>query len=84
MIIRMITVVTQKERIAIPDELVRRLGIQPGYRLDWRAVEGRDEILVRILPSRGELARRLLGAGRKYAPERDAVADLVKERAIEG
>jgi hypothetical protein len=38
---------------------------------------------VRVIPDRGELARCLLGAGRKFSPERDAVAELVAERAAE-
>ena len=70
--------------VTIPAEIGRRLGIKPGYRLDWQPVEGKDEILVRVIPDRGELARRLLGAGRKFAPERDAVAELIQERATEG
>jgi len=47
-------------------------------------VEGEEQILVRVIPDRGELARRLLGAGREFAPERDAVAELLRERAAEG
>ncbi len=70
--------------VTIPAEIGRRLGIKPGYRLDWQPVEGKEEILVRVIPDRGELARRLLGAGRKFAPERDAVAELIQERATEG
>jgi bifunctional DNA-binding transcriptional regulator/antitoxin component of YhaV-PrlF toxin-antitoxin module len=70
--------------VTIPAEIGRRLGIKPGYRLDWQPVEGKEEILVRVIPDRSELARRLLGAGRKFAPERDAVAELVQERAAEG
>ncbi len=35
-------------------------------------------------PDRGELALQLLGAGREFAPERDAVAELIRERAAEG
>jgi hypothetical protein len=62
----------------------RQFGIKPGYRLDWQPVEGKDEILVRVIPDRGESARRLLGAGRRFSPERDAVAELVAERAAEG
>lgn len=80
----MITTVTQKNMVTIPAELARRFGIKPGYRLDWQVVEGKDEILVRVIPDRGELARRMLGAGRKFSPERDAVAELVDERAAEG
>jgi hypothetical protein len=38
----------------------------------------------RVIPDRGEIARRLLGTGRKFSPERDAVSELVTERAAEG
>jgi len=52
--------------------------------LDWQPVDGRDdEILVRILPDRGKLARKLLGTGRRFSPERDAVAELAAEREAE-
>ena len=80
----MITTVTQKNMVTIPAAVGRKLGIKPGWRLDWQPVEGKDEILVRVVPDRGERARRLLGAGRKFSPSRDAVADLVAERANEG
>lgn len=69
--------------ITIPAELGRRFGIKPGYKFDWEAVEGREEILVRVIPARGELARRLCGAGRSFAPERDAVEELIAEREAE-
>jgi hypothetical protein len=39
-------------------------------------VEGTEEILVRVIPDRGELAR-------EFAPERDAVAELIRERGAE-
>lgn len=80
----MITTVTQKNMITIPAEIARQLGIKPGYRLDWQIIEGKDEIIVRIIPDRGGLARRMLGAGRKFSPKRDAVKELVAERAKEG
>lgn len=79
----MVTTVTQKNMVTIPAEIGRKLGIKPGWKLDWQAVEGKDEILVRVIPGRGELARRLLGAGRKFSPDRDSVAELVAERAAE-
>ncbi len=80
----MITTVTQKNMITIPAEVGRRFGIKPGYRLDWQPIEGKEEILVRVIPDRGELARRLLGAGRHFSPESDAVAEIIAERAEEG
>lgn len=79
----MITTVTQKNMATIPAEVGRKLGIKPGWKLDWQPMEG-DKILVRVIPDRGELARRLLGTGRKFSPDRDGVAELVAERASEG
>ena len=37
-----------------------------------------------VIHDRGALARRLLGAGRKFSPDRDAVAELVEQREAEG
>jgi AbrB family looped-hinge helix DNA binding protein len=80
----MTTTVTRENTVNIPAEVGRKMGIKPGSRLDWQPVEGKDEILVRVIPDRGRLARRLLGAGRELSPGRDAVADLVAERVAEG
>ena len=79
-----ITTVTQKNMVTIPAVVGRHFGITPGCKLDWKPVQGREEILVKVIPKRGELARRLRGGGRKYAPGRDSVAELVAERAAEG
>jgi bifunctional DNA-binding transcriptional regulator/antitoxin component of YhaV-PrlF toxin-antitoxin module len=79
----MITTVTPTNTIIIPAEIKQHFGIKPGYRLDWQPVAGKDEILVRVIPDRGALARQLLGAGRRFSPDRDAVAELVVERAAE-
>ena len=80
----MVTTVTDKNTVTIPSEVGRKLGIKTGWRLDWQPVEGRDEILVRVIPDRGEMARRLIGSGRRFSPDRDSVAELVAERASEG
>ena len=80
----MITTVTRKNMITIPAEVSRIFGIKPGWKLDWQAVDGKDEIVVRVIPDRAELARRLLGAGKKFSPQRDSVAELVAEREADG
>lgn len=82
--ISMITTVTQKNMVTIPAEVGRKMGIRPGWKLDWEPVAGTDQIRVRVIPDRAELARRLLGSARRFSPERDAVAELVAEREAEG
>ena len=79
----MITTVTGKNQITIPAKLASQLDIQPGTRVDWSL--GEDGVLiVRPLPSRGELARQLAGIGRSWLPAgADPVADLIDERARE-
>lgn len=79
----MITTVTTKNMVTIPAELSRRHSVSPGCKLDWESVSD-SEIRVRIIPKRGELARRLMGQAAKFSPERDSVAELVAERAAEG
>jgi AbrB family looped-hinge helix DNA binding protein len=82
-IISMITTVTRKNMVTVPAQIAQKYGIQPGYRLEWTALDG-EQISVRVIPDRRELSRRLLGKGRNLAPEREAVAELVEERACEG
>jgi len=79
----MTTTVTTKNMVTIPAELSRRHSVSPGCKLDWESISD-SEIRVRIIPKRGELARRLMGRGRKWSPDRDSVAELVAERAAEG
>jgi len=76
--------VTTKNMVSIPQAIARRLGIKPGWKLDWREAETQDEIIVRVIPDRAERARRLLGTGRQLDPGHDAVVDLVAERESEG
>ncbi len=79
----MMTTVTQQNMVTLPAEVRRRNGIKPGCNLDWQPGEGSEEILVRIIPDRAELARRRLGAGRRFSPDRDAVAELIAERTAD-
>lgn len=51
---------------------------------EGRVLYEREGELVRVIPDRGELARRLLGASRKFSPDRDAVSELVADREAEG
>lgn len=78
------TTVTTKNMITIPAGLFRKMGITPGCRLEWREPEeGSDEVRLKVIPRRAELAKRLLGSGRKWSPGRDAVQELNDERACE-
>jgi AbrB family looped-hinge helix DNA binding protein len=77
----MITTVTGKNQVTIPAKLAAQLAIQPGTRIDW-SVGDNDTLIARLLPSRGELARRAAGMGRPWlAAHHDPVAELIDERA---
>jgi len=76
----MTTTVTESNQVSIPPEIAREFDIHPGTQLDW-AKAGGGAILVKPLPSRGELARQLMGAGRRWLkPGADPVGDLIRER----
>lgn len=76
----MITTITDKNQITIPAELVKQLDLQPGTRLDW-SVQGDGALLVRPLPSRGELARKVCGMGRQWpVAGADPIAELIADR----
>ena len=76
----MITTVTGKNQITIPAKLARKLGIQPGQRIDWSV--GEEGVLTaRLLPSQSELARQAAVMGRQWLQDGvDPVADLIEER----
>jgi AbrB family looped-hinge helix DNA binding protein len=76
----MTTIVTESNQVSIPPEIARDFDIHPGTRLEW-AKTREGTILVKPLPGRGELARQLMGAGRRWLkPGADAVGDLIRER----
>ena len=76
----MITTVTGKNQITIPVKIARTLDIQPGTRLDWTIGEN-NLLIVRLLPSRAQLARKVAGMGKQWLPQNvDPIADLILER----
>jgi bifunctional DNA-binding transcriptional regulator/antitoxin component of YhaV-PrlF toxin-antitoxin module len=81
----MISTVTGKNQISIPAALARKHGVEAGWSVEWREGDAPDELVLRLVPDRKAVARRLHGAGRKLVvPGSDPVADLVGERAAEG
>ncbi len=69
--------------VTIPAELSRRHSVSPGCKLDWESISD-SEVRVRIIPKRGELARRLMGRGRKFIkPGAEPIRDLIEERVRE-
>jgi len=80
----MITTVTTKNMISIPQAIARQMGIRPGWKLDWQEGDTADALIVKVIPDRAESGRRLLGKGKNLAPGRSAVAELVAEREADG
>jgi AbrB family looped-hinge helix DNA binding protein len=84
----MITTVTGKNQITIPAQLAREFDIAPGTRLDWTK-GGDGTLIVKIIPSRAELATRLAGRGKRHLrqgshPIRDLIEDRIHEDLEEG
>jgi AbrB family looped-hinge helix DNA binding protein len=76
----MTTTVTDSNQVSIPPEIARDFDIHPGTRLEWTKT-GEGAITVTPLRSRGDLARQLMGAGRRWLkPGTDPVGDLIRER----
>jgi AbrB family looped-hinge helix DNA binding protein len=87
-LVSVITTVTGKNQITIPAKLARELDITPGTRLDWTKSDD-GSLIIKIIPNRAELARRLAGRGRRHLrqgsnPIRDLVEDRVREDPEEG
>ena len=79
----MITTVTGKNQITIPAELARELDIVPGTRLDW-AKGGEGILIVKIIPNRAELTRRLAGRGKRHLRQgSNPIGDLIEDRVRE-
>jgi bifunctional DNA-binding transcriptional regulator/antitoxin component of YhaV-PrlF toxin-antitoxin module len=79
----MTTTVTTKNMVSVPAELAKQFGIRPGYSFDWTPSNKPDEIMVRVVPDRAALSKRLMGAGAKFSPSRSAVDELLREREEE-
>lgn len=77
----MTTTITGKNQVTLPAELVRELDWKPGTQLEWTKTE-EGTLIARRKPTRGELARQIMGMGRKWLkPGDDPIADLLRERA---
>ncbi len=61
----MTTTVIESNQLSIPPDIAREFDIHPGTKLEWAKGE-EGFITLKPLLKRGELARRLLGAGRRW------------------
>lgn len=80
----MITTITQKNMVTIPSKLAQKLGIRPGYQLEWSIHEGNETLIARVIPDREGLARRLWGAGKGISKKEEILEELIAEREREG
>jgi len=78
----MLTTVQKGNQVTIPEPLVQKLGLTTGAQLDWSEA-GDDALLVRKPSARAALAAKLCGAGAQVSPERDACAELSRQREDE-
>ena len=73
--------ITGKNQVTLPARLVRELGWKAGTRLDWQRLDD-NSLVATPLPSRGEVARRVMGLARAK-PGSDPIADLQRSQEEE-
>lgn len=79
------TTVTTKNMITIPAAITRMFDISAGCQFEWTEIPGEaSAIHVKVIPKRGDMAKRLLGQAKKWSPERHAVDELIEERRRDG
>lgn len=76
----MTTTVSERNQLSIPPEIAEEFHIHPGTRLEWsKSREG--SIILTPLIGRAEMAKELLGAGRRWLkPGADPIGVLLEER----
>ena len=80
----MITKVTGRNQVTLPASVVHELGIERGAMIEWIVEKKTNGGRFKILPSRGELAKSLFGAGAKYLkPGENWSKELCEERERE-
>ena len=80
----MITTVTGKNQVTVPAEIVRKEGLRPGTRLEWRSTEREHVLEVRVLPDPASIAAYLRGRGNANRRLSGSPVDrLVRERKNE-
>jgi len=80
----MTTTVTESNQVSIPPDMACEFDIHSGTKLEW--TKGGDGLItLKPLLRRGELARQLLGAGRRWLrADTDPIGDLIRERERDG
>ncbi len=79
----MTTTVQESNLVAIPHEIASAFHIYEGTKLEWSQA-GDGVIAIKPLFERGDLARKLMGAGRRLVKAgHDPVADLIRDRELD-
>lgn len=72
------TTITGKNQVTLPAQLVHELGWRSGMRLEWEKLDD-SAVVARVVPSRGDVARRALGLVR-LPGDADPFGDLRRMR----
>ena len=77
----MTTRVTGKNQVTVPAEIVKKEGMRPGTRLEWRTTDREHVLEVHVLPDAGTLAVALRGRGKAHRRKDGGAVDrLIVER----
>jgi bifunctional DNA-binding transcriptional regulator/antitoxin component of YhaV-PrlF toxin-antitoxin module len=76
------TRITGKNQVTVPAEIVKKEGMRPGTRLEWRTTDREHVLEIHVLPDAATLAAALRGRGNTHRRKDGSAVDrLIAERA---
>jgi len=78
----MTTTLTGKNQVTVPAEIARKMGLEPGSKLDWTVGEKPGTIIIEVRPSVRQMLAEAQAIGRRLK-NRNLIEELIAERELE-
>jgi len=78
----MTTTLTGKNQVTVPAEIARKMGLEPGSKLDWTVGEKPGTIVIEVRPSVRQMLAEAQAIGRRLK-NRNLIEELIAERELE-
>ena len=78
----MTTTLTGKNQVTVPAEIARKMGLEPGSKLDWTVGEKPCTTIIEVRPSIRQMLAEAQAIGRRLK-NRNLIEELIAERELE-